>query len=993
MIATYGFYFARPWWLLALLPVVPMVWIALRSMKTLGRTRRALAIVCRVLVCVLLAAAVSGPTVTQRGEKLTVIAVMDRSQSVPESLQAGARSFVSQALSGKQPDDRLAVVDIAEVASIAKLPSSEMLIRERNTVLVRDQSNLAAGVQMGMAIAPPDTAVRMLLVSDGNETEGDLRAAARIAAANRIPVDVLPLRYSHTREVILKRIAAPLKARSDQTITLRFILYSTDGARGKLLLTLNGRAVDLDPDSAAIAAAVELKPGTNVKAVSLPVGTRGTHEFEAVFVPDDPGQDSLSQNNRAGAVTVVAGPGYVLVADTDGAAARVILGALHRAGIEATYVHAGNLPRSLPKLLDIDAIVLADTDASNFSFDQQEMLCRYVTEMGGGLVMTGGPNSFGAGGWIGSPVAEILPVDLDPPQKKQMPKGALVLIMHACEMPRGNHWGKKVAIAAVQSLSRLDLVGVLDYAWNAGDSNWVFPLGPAGDKTKPIAAIRGMQMGDMPDFHAPMNAAYQKLKACDAAQKHMIIISDGDPSPPSKSLLTNLRKAGITCSGVAVYPHSPADVRSLQRIAQATGGRFYNVKDPSALPQIFVKEAQVVRRALIVEESFTPRVTWGLGELIKGVGGTIPKLDGYVLTGPKGGLAQVVMTGMEKDPLLATGQAGLGRCVAFTSSADSRWASQWLGWGGFDRFWEQAIRWASRPAHSADCDVYADVRGRNVTLTVEAAETKDGAFARLAGVTGQIIGPDMSTEPIELSQVGPGQYRAEFRAKRPGSHLVSVRYAKQGSEGKFGLAQSAVTVPYAPEFRDLSDNAALLSEVAQVTGGRVLGSDPNQADLFAREGVTFPETGTSLVKPLLLVGLALFLLDVAIRRIAVDFPALARRLLAVLPGTRRVQAVDTTLDRLRKRRDEVRHRLGKIGRSDVAQRRYETGGAAATGQVPIARVDTAPPKAPPQPSKDEPAAKPAKTAEEPTHLQRLLKAKRETRDRMDGSDPDTSGDR
>ena len=111
------------------------------------------------------------------------------------------------------------------------------------------------------------------------------------------------------------------------------------------------------------------------------------------------------------------------------------------------------------------------------------MICRYVTDLGGGLVTIGGPESYGAGGWIGSPVARILPVDMDPPQKKQMPKGALVLIMHACEMPRGNYGGKRVAIAAIRSLSRLDYVGVLVYGWGAGGASWVYKFSLATCRT------------------------------------------------------------------------------------------------------------------------------------------------------------------------------------------------------------------------------------------------------------------------------------------------------------------------------------------------------------------------------------------------------------------------------------------------------------------------------------------------------------------------------
>ncbi|GAI26378.1 unnamed protein product, partial [marine sediment metagenome] len=278
--------------------------------------------------------------------------------------------------------------------------------------------------------------------------------------------------------------------------SLRFILNSTAKTRGKLFLNLNGKTVDLDPESPDIAASVDLKPGTNVKTVSLPVGTRGMHEFEAVFVPDDPEDDRISQNNHVTALTFVAGPGHVLVVDADGSAGMALTRILQNCNIDTRYCPVAEIPDSLARLMDTDSIILTNTDCSNFTYQQQEMFCRYVTELGGGLIMVGGPESFGAGGWIGSPVAEILPVDLDPPQKKQLPKGALVLIMHSCEMPQGNLWGERIAIAAIKTLSRLDLVGILAYNWQ-GSGDWVFPLSAVGDKQAVISAIKQMQIGDM----------------------------------------------------------------------------------------------------------------------------------------------------------------------------------------------------------------------------------------------------------------------------------------------------------------------------------------------------------------------------------------------------------------------------------------------------------------------------------------------------------------
>jgi len=922
----------------------------------------------------------------------------------------------------------LAVVDVAERADIARLPSTASDVPVRTLTLVGDQSRLAAGVQMALAIAPPGTAVRIILISDGNETAGDLKAVARVAGANHIPIDVLALRYKYDREVVFRRLEAPGRARSGQTVPVRFVLNATSKSSGKLILTLNGEPVDLDPDSDSVAAAVQLKPGTNVKTISLPVGTRGMHQFDAAFIPDGPADDTLAQNNRASAVTFVAGPGHILVVSAEAAEAQPLMKAMEGAKIDARGIGAGEFPTQLPGLLDVDAIVLVNTPNHLFTMAQQEMICRYVTDLGGGLVTVGGPESYGAGGWLGSPVAKIIPVDMDPPQKKEMPKGALALIMHACEMPQGNFWGKTVAIEAVKVLSRHDLIGVLDYSWNAAvnGGHWVYPLSPAGDKTPCIAKIQQMEMGDMPDFGPPVQAAYNALKAAKAGQKHIIIISDGDPQMPSPALVNALVKEKITVTGVAVFPHEQSQVQSLQILARSTGGRFYNPKNPDELPRIFVKEAQVVRRSLIIEDPFQPAIASGLSEILRGVT-ALPVLDGRVLTGPKGGLSEVVLATPDKEPVLATEQAGLGRVAAFTSSADSRWAGKWLAWGGFPRFWEQTVRWAAKSPQATDCEAFADVQGRDVTLTVEAVQP-GGKFVQFANIAGQVIAPDMTTRPLELRQIGPGQYRANFQADQGGSFLVNLRYRKSGENQADQLVQSVVTVPFAPEFEDLTDNSALLTQLAEISGGRMLDTDPKKADLFSRAGLVKPRSAMPLTIPLLLAWVALFLADVAVRRIAIDFAAIARRLgihtgelagasvlaaaaitlgvlicAGMLPvglglawhiviaavmllaaaawllrGTIFSRAIpaaaDATLAALKARRQSVQQQLKAEGRQQQVSRRFTAGKGAAT-ELPEPDVAKMPPSHRPPPPTEPKKPQPTDAGQE-THVSRLLDAKR-----------------
>jgi len=976
MNGTYSFYFNQSLWLVGLILLVPIIWLGLRNLTALEPARRTLAIIFRCLIVIILFALLARPMLTRTNRRVTLIAVIDKSQSIPSGLQQASLDYLNTALKNKAPEDRLAVVDVAEAASISKLPSEDIAIHQRNTTLNGQQSKLANGIQMAMAIAPPDTAVRILFVSEGNETSGDLKEAARIAAVNGIPIDVLPLRYKYDNEVIFKRLAAPAKARSEQTISLRFILSSTSYSTGRLQLNLNDRELDLDPDSPEITLPIELKPGTNVKTISLPVGTRGIHEFEAIFIPDEQYQDIISQNNNATAITNVAGPGQVLVVDTDGSSGRALEKTLNNSNIDVRYSPATDFPDNLTGLMDTDAVIFVNTDCSKFTFQQQEILCRYITDLGGGLVMVGGPESFGAGGWIGSPVADILPVELDPPQKKQMPKGALVLVIDRS----GSMTGEKVeicklaAIAAVRLLSRRDLVGLVIFD---ATSTWLVPLEPAQDKVDICQRIRSVGAGGGTVMGPAMKMAFESLADAEVAVKHVILLTDGQTSDSDlcAKLGNDMANSEITVSTVAVGPETNGKL--LYDIAQVTQGRFYQVDDPMKIPEIFVKEAQVVRRSMIIEQTFTPQLVSGYSEVLGSLSNQLPVLDGYVLTGPKGGLNQIVLASDQADPVLAICQSGMGRCVAFTSSIDSRWASNWLQWGGFDSFWEQIVRWSGKPSQSIDCDVTTDVQGSRVIVNVEAIDS-EGRFINFAGIEGQVIAPDVSSQTLELTQIGPGQYQGRFQAATSGSYIVNLRYKKLDDDTKQHFTTTAVTIPVAPEFRDLSDNAPLLTQISEISGGRILSSDPNQANLFDRGGLKFPETQLPLVRPLMLIWLALFLLDVAVRRVILDIRAIGRRIAVLLRYRRDKRKEDKTLEQLKQRRQKVRDQLSARSRESIVSRRYEAD-EKFEGELPIVKPSTMKAETENTISQKSETVKDISEGEA-SHIQRLLKAKRKAGD-------------
>ncbi|MEM9754031.1 MAG: hypothetical protein AAF916_11700, partial [Planctomycetota bacterium] len=615
----------------------------------------------------------------------------------------------------------------------------------------------------------------------------------------------------------------------------------------------------------------------------------------------------------------------------------------------------------------------------------------YVEDSGGGLVMTGGPEAFGAGGWIGTTIEEVLPVQLDPPQTRRMPRGALALIMHSVEMPEGRFYGEKTAEAAVDALSRLDLVGIVEYNWSSGTMRWVYEMAPKGDGSAVRQAIKRLTFGDMQNMAPSVEMAYDALAAAEAGQKHAIIISDGDPSPPGRALLQKYADAGITISTVGVFPHmggpgSP-DLLRLRNIAEITGGSYYGIttsRQLATLPQIFIKEAQTVKRSLIWEgPPFAPSTTGMPSTPMRGIS-AVPALTGYVVTADRqDGLAVTTIRGPENDPIMAQWQRGLGRVVAFTGDVSTRWAADWTAWPGFDSFWAEHIRWAMRPSGSAEARTRIETDGDRSTLIVDLTRAT-GERVNFATIVGRVAGPTGEAQDITLRQEGPGRYVAEFEAADPGSYVVGMRYeapATDTSQRTEGSIQAAVTKPFTDEFRALEDNAALLRQIADRTGGRVLPADPQQADLWSRAGLTFPVAREPAFLAAILLTLFVFLIDVAVRRVRIDL-ALFRRVAARAFG-RSTAAAGESLESLKRAQARAQSRMSQQDAKDAMQKareaaatKFEADATQTTTEVELGDKPAAVTEQP-KPKTSEP-----KQEDEDAGLSRLMKAKKRAQDEM-----------
>jgi uncharacterized membrane protein len=637
---------------------------------------------------------------------------------------------------------------------------------------------------------------------------------------------------------------------------------------------------------------VELNAGKNLLTLPQTLTEPGFYKYDVQL--DAPG-DTIPQNNRAIAFATVRGNPRVLIVSSDLAKDQELAAALQSSKLDVKLTD--KFPETLAELQSYDAVFLSNMAAGDLGLDAMRLLDSAVRDFGVGLVCIGGDQTYAAGGYRGTPLEAMLPVEMELNSKKVLPNGALAIVCHATEFPGGNGWARDIAFAALDALGPQDEMGIV--LWD-GNNHWLFPLGKVGNKGEMGRKISGMNPGDMPAFEAPMQSAYEALVKSSASLKHLIVFSDGDPSAPPKTLVQNIVNNKITISTVMIGGHVSPDTMSW--LAAEGHGRFWAVDSASDLPQIFIKEASVILKSAIFEEPFKPQQR-ALSEVVKGIGPQeFPQLLGYVCTTPKA-RAEVPLVTQKGDPLLAHWQYGLGRAVAFTSDARAKWAANWLGWDKFRQFWLQVAQWSLRRVEAANFNTEAAVEKGEGHVSVEAIDP-DGHYRNFLNLQLLVVSPTGQKQVLSLEQTGPGRYDATFPTKEIGAYLMNLTDRTTGQSEALGLS-----VNYSPEFDDTGPNLNLLRRLAELVGGKIL--DPRADNPFTHDRKkTFRPL--DLRDWLLKFAILLFPLDVAVRRIQIDreewlrATRTLRRWIFFWKGVPRTREADESLSALLARRGQVR---------------------------------------------------------------------------------------
>ena len=944
--------FDSPWYLL-LLVFLPLLWVfSFKSLSGFGPIRRMFALLFRTVVLLLIVLALAETQYERKSDKLTVIYLLDQSLSIPAEQRQAMLDYVEKEVQEHRNDSRedmAGVIAFGRQAAIEVPPFDDDLATtgriESLLELHQDATNLEGAMKLALATFPEDSAKRVVIVTDGNENIGNAREMASVLAERGVSIYVVPVHIEHTGEVAVEKVTIPSDVRHGQPFDVRMVLsnHSEKNVPGKLILYRKvGR--HLEPNETA----VELAPGKTVLTLPQQIDRPDFYTYEAEFVPDNTEDDLMLQNNRASAFTHIRGQGHVLLIEdwANPGEFDFMVERLQAMNLEVTVMGSDELFASLAELQRYDTVVLANVPRSsgeraeavtNFSDAQIEMLVHNVKNMGSGLVMIGGPRSFGAGGWQNTELEKALPVDFQIRNAKVVPQGALVMTMHASEMAQGNHWQKRIGEEALKTLGPQDYCGLVHYGVKGDDWLWNQPDGlvkVGGNRKAMMAQLSRMTPGDMPDFDPGMRlAAAAFAKVPDVEVRHMIIISDGDPTPPSSAAMKQLQKLKVKVSTVAVGTHGPAGSTTLQRIARQTGGKYYAVTNPKALPRIYQIEARKISRPLIKEEPVPVEVVYP-HEMLRGIDiQQMPRfINGFVLTTVKDNpLVEVSM--IAHDPptrrnatVLASWTYELGRTVALTTDAGQRWAKDWIDWE-YDKLYSQIVRWSMRPvAVEGQFTVATDVRDGKVKVVVTALGNDDELLNYLH-ITGSAVDPGMESLDFELEQTSAGRYIGEFDVDEAGSYFLTLTTpnlnAAQGDTRPITL-RTGVNVSYSSEFRDRESNLALIESLVRSTpqdggDGKVIAGplSPSgipqllQTDTFLHD-LAKAMTSRDIWPWLVLGASCVFFGDVFVRRVTVHFYWVFPMLLVVRDRLLRRESEPVLverLERLRSRKDGVTQQI------------------------------------------------------------------------------------
>lgn len=807
-----------------------------------ARGRELLLFTLRCVSLLLLVLALAQPALSSASSR-PVLFVVDNTASMTGASWSRETGWLRTALHLLPPGTARWLVSLNTQPSLLALPHSLGAL-PLGAPEAAPGTDLESGLRLALAAAPPDA--RVVLLSDGAETAGNALAVVPAAYSRHVAIDVVPVALPPSPDAAITRLQLAPTVRQGDPLPLLLTIHSTLPGKAQLSLQQDGQSAGEER--------LILQRGDNPYVLDLPPPAQiGWHTYRATI--SLPG-DAVPENNQMEVTTRVAARGTVLLVATR--RSDPFAAVLRGAGLRVQMGTPASFPTTTPSLLRYDGVVLDDLPAMALGKHQVSALNTAVRADGLGLLVLGGPHSLTLGHYSLTPLERLLPVFSVPPSTLHQGNIGLQLVMDRSGS-MANLAGNEPKITMSQGAANIAVDFALQHKDDLGVVSFdiaphiLLPLQRIGTPRTAAHAhrlINAMTADGGTNIYGALQAGLTQVLRSHAPYRHIILMTDGVSNPANyRGLLARIARAHITLSTVGLG--QDADVRLLKELARAGRGRFYYTANAADLPHIFAKEVRLsagpsrVAGTVPVEVGASSSL---LGDLPLGA---LPPVHGYPATSLKpNATAPLVAHTLTRgaDPILAQWQYGLGRVLVWTPGS-SAWAGHWLSRKA--GLWASVGHWMLRGVSNPSLLPQLGPRGVQIDTWQNAGE-----LLNLTHLTGSAVTPSGRQVHLAFQEVGPGQYRAPLASSQTGIYRLTVRQTSP----PYSIANAVVARPYSPEYGVRRPNLALLTSLAERTGGRLL-TNPRQL----QPATGSPAAVESLWWPLAALALLFFFLSVILR--------------------------------------------------------------------------------------------------------------------------------
>ncbi|MCZ6783975.1 MAG: VWA domain-containing protein [Proteobacteria bacterium] len=726
----------------------------------------------RIVAVLLLGAGLVAPEIRWGQLPVDVAILIDDSASVDRDAQRQAWAGVARRLAADLPAaSRIAVTRFAandvleyegDVLSASRAPDAEI---PRTGALERGETNLEAALDGARAAARPGRAGAVVLVTDGGETRGDAARALRALARAGVPVHLVALPAGgRAGDAWVERVEAPTHAYAAEPVRVVGHIASAGPTRVRARLRVDG--VSMDARSVAALPRLEGRNGATVE-FELLFDRPGPRVVEIAI--ESPGDPRPENDVGATLVRVEGAPRLLYVSrDPNAFEASSLALSLPPRGWDLERVAANRFAASSEGAPAPDLLVLDDVSVHDLREQGQARIEGWVRDEGTGLLVLGGPHSFGAGGYRHSRLEALLPVTAE--SARPRPGAALYFLLDTSgSMARDREGRSRLGLArraleeTLRALPGGDRVGLASFDVEVRE---LLPLARHEDAAERLRAIALPGASGGTRLRPALEHALARLGGAEEEERIVVLLTDGFAEEQGlDNLGAALERAGVDVIALAVG--ADVNLATLGALTARGAGRLLRVDAVAELPRIARQELEM-RRAPVERGHFAPRAV-----------GTppfeLPQADwlpvtGYAVTRARPG-ARVHLETESGDPLWAAWRAGAGRVAALPAGLGP-WAPWWPDWIAWPELTGGLVSVLARPPGEGPLFVVAEHGADGLAVRVDALDGASWSAAPTLEVS--LRGPGGRTASRRVAPRAPGRYEAHFPATEPGLYRVRV---------------------------------------------------------------------------------------------------------------------------------------------------------------------------------------------------------------------------